>query len=754
MQKVRNRQKGMIAGARVLGASLILSTSLLAPFTTVYAETGEGGVPNVTLPNGVPTNYDLTWYDEFDGDKLDMTKWDYSLSSFDPKARTQMHFTDDPANVSLKDGILHLTALYTPKQLKWNPVTKKNEWVDRENTYKDPKTGQTITYKAPFTSGAIQTRDRHGKVLTEFVGDFYAESRIKLPLSESSWASFWMTGTKGGGSPKSGEIDVFESKGYDPNYIQANVHTEPSKTGQYSEQHPYKIPNNGDTQTDFHTYGVLKEGDKVTFFYDGQAVHTIKYSELTKNTPFVNKDNGFILRLTHIVGGSFVKDWDGGTRNYTDAIPYKDSYKDGSRSDMQIDYVRVWQPNTKPVTTEAPTTTTVAPTTTVTPTTTEAPTTTVAPTTTEATTTTEAPTTTVATTTTEAPTTTVATTTTEAPTTTVATTTTEAPTTTAATTTTEAPTTTVATTTTETQTTTTVAPTTTVATTEAPVVTSSAPIATEAPILTTTTAVETEAPVVTTSAPVVTEAPVVTTSAPVVTEAPVVTTTDPVVTEAPVVTTTAPVVTEAPVVTTSAPVATEAPVVTTSAPVVTEAPVATTSAPVVTEAPTTTTTTEAPTTTIATTETEAPTTSSEATTEAPRRRFRRRRALLDTTEVPTPTPEAEVRSTVAETVATTEAPAPVAVLTNAVEDKVVTAQTNAEATESRMLATPLAAKAEQAQDKEAKDAKDPSPAPVAQAAPAGEDELPNTGTSMGTLYLILSAVFLTGGAFVFAKSKK
>ena len=696
MQKVRNRQKGMIAGARVLGASLILSTSLLAPFTTVYAETGEGGVPNVTLPNGVPTNYDLTWYDEFDGDKLDMTKWDYSLSSFDPKARTQMHFTDDPANVSLKDGILHLTALYTPKQLKWNPVTKKNEWVDRENTYKDPKTGQTITYKAPFTSGAIQTRDRHGKVLTEFVGDFYAESRIKLPLSESSWASFWMTGTKGGGSPKSGEIDVFESKGYDSNYIQANVHTEPSKTGQYSEQHPYKIPNNGDTQTDFHTYGVLKEGDKVTFFYDGQAVHTIKYSELTKNTPFVNKDNGFILRLTHIVGGSFVKDWDGGTRNYTDAIPYKDSYKDGSRSDMQIDYVRVWQPNTKPVTTEAPTTTTAAPTTTVTPTTTEAPTTTVAPTTTEATTTTEAPTTTVATTTTEAPTTT------------------------------------------------TVAPTTTVATTEAPVVTSSAPIATEAPILTTTTAVETEAPVVTTTAPVVTEAPVVTTTAPVVTEAPVVTTSAPVVTEAPVVTTSAPVVTEAPVVTTTAPVVTEAPVVTTTAPVVTEAPTTTT-----------TTTTEAPTTTAATTETEAPTTSSEATTEAPRRRFRRRRALLDTAEVPTPSPEAEVRSTVVETLVSSGAPAPIAVLTNAVEATEV-AEANASTTDSRVLATPLASKAEQAPAKETKDVKDPSPTPVAQGtpAPAGEDELPNTGTSMGTLYLILSAVFLSGGAFVFAKSKK
>jgi len=299
MQKVRNRQKGMIAGARVLGASLILSTSLLAPIATVYAETGEGRVPNVTLPNGVPTNYDLTWFDEFDGDKLDRTKWDYSLSSFDPKNRTQMHFTDDPANVSLKDGILHLTALYTPKQWKWNDQTKKHEWVDRENTYVDSKTKQTITYKAPFTSGAIQTRDRHGKVLTEFVGDFYAESRIKLPFSESSWASFWMTGTKGGGSPTSGEIDVFESKGYDPKFIQANIHTaptpEPGKE-KYSDQYQKKLPNNGDTQTAFHTYGVLKEGDKITFFYDGQALYTVKYSEIKKNEAFVNPENGFILQ--------------------------------------------------------------------------------------------------------------------------------------------------------------------------------------------------------------------------------------------------------------------------------------------------------------------------------------------------------------------------------------------------------------------------------------------------------------------------
>lgn len=70
-----------------------------------------------------------------------------------------------------------------------------------------------------------------------------------------------------------------------------------------------KTPNNGDTQTAFHTYGVLKEGDKITFFYDGQALYTVKYSEIKKNEAFVNPENGFILRLTHIVGGSFVKDF-------------------------------------------------------------------------------------------------------------------------------------------------------------------------------------------------------------------------------------------------------------------------------------------------------------------------------------------------------------------------------------------------------------------------------------------------------------
>ena len=641
MNNIPSKCKKFGTGLIILGASTILSSSFFTSINTAYADSGkESESPKYTLPEGVPSNYNVLWNDEFNGNELNQTKWGYLYSSFDTRAKTQMHFTDKPENVSVSDGVLHLTARYSPTREKWNSETNQMETVPRTNTRKD-KDGKVIEeYPAPFTSGAIQTVDSNGNVKVAFKGDYYAEARVKLPMSESSWSAFWMFGTKYPDWPASGEIDILESKGYDPNYLQANVHS-PFKVGaDYSQQNAKRIPNNGDTQTDFHTYGVLKQSNKMTFFYDGKPVHTVDYNKLNVKTPFVDPDNTMALRFTHIVGGSFLKDGKNSPRDFTDATKHIDSYRDGSRSDMLVDYVRVWQPeettteesttttSTTTTTTEEPTTTTSTTTTTTeepttttsTTTTTEEPTTTTSTTTTTeepttttstTTTTTEEPTTTTSTTTTttEEPTTTTSTTTTttEEPTTTSTTTTTEEPTTTSTTTTTEEPTTTSTTTTTEepttTSTTTTEEPTTTTSTTttttEEPTTTSTT--TTEEPTTTSTTTTEepttttTEVPVTTTEAPVTTgEAPVTTGEAPVTTgEAPVTTHEAPVTTgEAPVTTTEAPVTThEAPVTTGEAPVTTdEAPVTTTEAPVTTtEAPVTTTEAPVTTtEAPVTT----------------------------------------------------------------------------------------------------------------------------------------------------------------------
>ena len=657
MKNISKKHQMLRSCLIILGASTVLGSSLFSSMNTAYAESGTGSeAPKYTLPEGVPSNYNVLWNDEFNGNELNQTKWGYLYSSFDTRAKTQMHFTDKPENVSVSDGVLHLTARYSPTREKWNSETKQMETVPRTNTRKD-KDGKVIEeYPAPFTSGAIQTVDSNGNVKVAFKGDYYAEARVKLPMSESSWSAFWMFGTKYPDWPASGEIDILESKGYDPNYLQANVHS-PFKVGaDYSQQNAKRIPNNGDTQTDFHTYGVLKQSNKMTFFYDGKPVHTVDYNKLNVKTPFVDPDNTMALRFTHIVGGSFLKDGKNSPRDFTDATKHIDSYRDGSRSDMLVDYVRVWQPEEttteESTTTTSTTTTTEEPTTTTSTTTTEEPTTT----TTTSTTTTEEPTTTTttSTTTTEEPTTTTttSTTTTEEPTTTTTstTTTTEEPTTTTSTTTTtEEPTTTTSTTTTEEPTTTT----STTTTTEEPTTTTTSTTTTEEPT-TTTTSTTTEELTTTTTSTTTTEEPTTTTTSTTTTEEPTTTTTEvPVTTDkAPVTTDEAPVTThEAPVTTDEVPVTTdEVPVTTDEAPVTThEAPVTTHEAPVTThEAPVTTheapvTTDEAPVTTH-----EAPVTTDEApvtTHEAP----------VTTDEAPVTTDEAPVTTDEAP-VTTDEAP--------------------------------------------------------------------------------------------------
>ena len=405
MRNVQKKHKVFGAGLSILGATTVLCSNFLSPLNTVYAESGTS---ELLPPEGVPSNFNIVWRDEFNGNKVDQTKWGFAYSGFDTAADTQMHNTDNPENVSVSDGVLHLTARYSPTRERWNSATKQWETVPRTNTKKD-KNGNTITYPAPFTSGALNTFTDKGKVKASFKGDFYAEARIKLPMSESSWSSFWLTGTNGKQWPQNGEIDVFESKGYDPSFLQANTHTPRSKDDlTHSKQTQRQLSNNGDTQTDFHTYGVLKTKDSITFYYDGKVNKTVPLKDIKDPNPFLDPDNALALRLSHMVGGSFLKDDKG--NDYTDATKHIDSYRDGSRSDMLVDYVRVWQEGPEVTTTTTTTTTEEPTTTTSTTTTTEEPTTT-----TSTTTTTEEPTTTTSTTATEEPTTTTSTTATEEP---------------------------------------------------------------------------------------------------------------------------------------------------------------------------------------------------------------------------------------------------------------------------------------------------------------------------------------------------
>lgn len=288
----------------------------------------------------------VSFQDEFDGTSLDTSKWGYQYGCFDPAQRSQAQYTDSPDNVSVHDGHLSLTARYSPMKTKW----------DGSQVPRTCKNGDT-TYDAPFTSGMITTKTKDGKVLYAAPGTgFYAEARVKLPAGRSSWSAFWGTGTKGGW-PANGEIDIFESKGYDPSFLMSNIHTPRAGNPKKTQQHQGAM--HGDTatsQTEWHTYGLLKTADAIEFYFDGQMTHRVKMSDIKgESNPFADPDNNLVLKLNHMVGGSYLAKHDNWSdKTYVDATKYISDYE-GAGSEMLVDYVRVWEkdPNA-PTVTETP----------------------------------------------------------------------------------------------------------------------------------------------------------------------------------------------------------------------------------------------------------------------------------------------------------------------------------------------------------------------------------------------------------------
>ena len=343
-QSARSQRSGL-SKLPVMAALTVAMGASVAVMPMSAATAAPANADNIasatSLPSSVASGYKMTWHDEFDGNTLDTTKWGYQYGCFDPAQRSQVNYTDSPENVSVQDGYLNLTARYSPTKTKW-------DGTQIPRTCKDGST----TYDAPFTSGMITTKTKDGKVLYAAPGTgFYAEARIKLPAARSSWSSFWATGTKGGW-PGNGEIDIFESKGYDPSFLMSNIHTPRVGNPKKTQQHQGMM--HGDTatsQSEFHTYGVLKTADAIEFYFDGQMTHRVKMQDMKgASNPFADPENGLVLKLNQMVGGSYLAKHDNWSdKTFVDATKFADDYKsaDGAGSTMYVDYVRVYEPKTE-----------------------------------------------------------------------------------------------------------------------------------------------------------------------------------------------------------------------------------------------------------------------------------------------------------------------------------------------------------------------------------------------------------------------
>ncbi|MBP6796233.1 MAG: glycoside hydrolase family 16 protein, partial [Saprospiraceae bacterium] len=238
----------------------------------------------------------LVWADEFNGTELDLTKWSYQIG--------------DGCDINL--------CQWGNNELQWYTSNKEN--VDVSNgTLKIKAVRQTLNNKN-YTSGRIRSINK---------GDFKygrIEARMKLPIGQGIWPALWMLPTDNvyGGWPRSGELDIMEYLGHEPNKVHATLHfgnpwpNNSSTTKSYSK--PLSKLSDG-----FHEIVLEWKENELKWFIDGYLYATKTNLDLNGHQwPF---DQKFHLLLNLAVGGNWP-----GNPNASTVFPQT----------FEVDYVRVY----------------------------------------------------------------------------------------------------------------------------------------------------------------------------------------------------------------------------------------------------------------------------------------------------------------------------------------------------------------------------------------------------------------------------
>ncbi len=153
------------------------------------------------------------------------------------------------------------------------------------------------------------------------------EARIKLPVGQGIWPAFWMMPTDApyGSWPASGEIDIMEFLGHEPQHCYTFCHygNSPNDKGSLGTQHTAQ---GGDYTSTFHEFAVEWQENKIDWFIDGTLVFSANNTQTAPyQWPF---DSRFHFILNIAVGGG----WPGAPDNTT-SFPQT----------MLVDYVKVYQ---------------------------------------------------------------------------------------------------------------------------------------------------------------------------------------------------------------------------------------------------------------------------------------------------------------------------------------------------------------------------------------------------------------------------
>jgi beta-glucanase (GH16 family) len=269
---------------------------------------GTGGSPN-TPPAAPPApNFTrLAWSDEFNGANgttPDAAKWKPEVG---PGVNNELQYYTNNNNARM-DGTGNLV------------IQARREVTPGSACPPDPLSGGNTTCQ--YTSGRINTNGKfdftYGRV----------EARIKVSSGQGLWPAFWMLGSnffQGRPWPASGEIDILEHVGKEPNNVYSTLHA-PAYFGGGGYGSPLNLGQAANAA--FHVFAVEWGPTQMRFFVDSNNFFTVNKDTLeTTRGPWVF-DHPFFIILNNAVGG----DWPG-PPNASTQFP----------QNMSIDYVRVYR---------------------------------------------------------------------------------------------------------------------------------------------------------------------------------------------------------------------------------------------------------------------------------------------------------------------------------------------------------------------------------------------------------------------------
>ncbi len=255
-------------------------------------------------PDPGPSGWTLAWSDEFDGAAgaaPNPDNWGYDIGGEGWGNAEREYYTDRREN-SAQDGDGHLVITATT-----------------ENT---ATTAYTCHYGAcEYTSARLLTLNKFSFMYGR------AEARLKLPSGQGIWPAFWTLGAnfETVNWPGSGEIDIMENIGREPNIVHGTVHG-PNYSGGNGIGGGYTLTTA--LSEDFHVYAIEWEPDEIRWYVDGIHYFTVTRDQIeTAGNTWVY-DHPFFFIMNVAVGGY----WPG----------YPDATSTFPQT-MEADYVRVYQ---------------------------------------------------------------------------------------------------------------------------------------------------------------------------------------------------------------------------------------------------------------------------------------------------------------------------------------------------------------------------------------------------------------------------